>query len=36
MSQHSKSPPHIIEIYINGYMYGYLEEVTRLDNRSLQ
>ena len=36
VSQHSKSPPHIIEIYINGYVYGYLEEVTRLDNRSLQ
>ena len=36
VSQHSKSPSHIIEIYINGYVYGYLEEVTRLDNRSLQ
>ena len=36
VSQHAKSPPHIIEIYINGYVSGYLEEVTRLDNRSLQ
>jgi len=36
VSQHSKSPPHMIEIYINGYVYGYLDEVSRLDNRSLQ
>ena len=36
VSQHSKSPPHITEIYVNGYVYGYLDEVSRLDNRSLQ
>ena len=36
VSQHAKSPPHVIEIYVNGYVYGYLEEVSRLDNRSLQ
>ena len=36
ISQHSKPPPHIIEIYVNGYVYGYLDEVTRLDSRSLQ
>jgi hypothetical protein len=36
VSQHSKSPTHVIEIYVNGYVYGYLEEVSRLDNRSLK
>ena len=36
VSQHSKSPPHMVEIYVNSYVYGYLDEVTRLDNRSLQ
>ena len=36
VSQHSKSPSHITEIYVNGYVYGYLDEVSRLDNRSLQ
>jgi hypothetical protein len=36
VSQHAKSPPHVIEIYVNGYVYGYLDEVSRLDNRSLQ
>lgn len=36
VSQHAKSPAHITEIYVNSYVYGYLEEVARLDNRSLQ
>ncbi len=34
--QHAKSPSHLVEIYVNNYVYGYLDEITRLDNRNLQ
>ncbi len=34
--QHAKSPSHMVEIYVNNYVYGYLDEITRLDNRNLQ
>lgn len=33
--QHAKSPSHMVEIYVNNYVYGYLDEITRLDNRNL-
>jgi len=34
--QHAKSPSHMVEIYVNNYVYGYLDEITRLDNRNLK
>jgi hypothetical protein len=31
--QHAKSPSHIVEIYVNNYVYGYIDEIARLDDR---
>ena len=34
--QHAKAPSHLVEIYVNSYIYRYLDEIGRLDHRNLK